>query len=271
MRIIVVDEEKFDLDNTLSLLEKISPAYEALGFLSPVEAMRYLERSPVDVVILDTQMKGANGVDFAFRFKEICPLLNIVFTARDSRYSYEAIRMHASGYLIKPIDEEDLSLELNNLRNPVKADEPNSGKPFVQTFGNFTVFDKNGGMPVNFARSKSKECLAYLIDRRGAEVTIKELSEVLWEEAPYSKRIMNYAEKIISDLKKSLAAAGIEGIISKKYNSIRVDTTKIDCDYYMALDGNAAAISTFTGEYMNQYSWAERTLGGLSHTGFSIR
>ena len=48
------------------------------------------------------------------------------------------------------------------------------GRLRVQCFGNFEVFF--GGLPLKFARSKTKELFAYLVNRRGAVCTVRELS-----------------------------------------------------------------------------------------------
>ncbi len=44
---------------------------------------------------------------------------------------------------------------------------------------------------------------------------------------------------------------------------LAIRTELLDCDYYRALAGDPAAKESFHGEYMEQYSWAEPTKGGL--------
>ena len=39
--------------------------------------------------------------------------------------------------------------------------------------------------------------------------------------------------------------------------------SKFSCDYYQFLDGETSAISSFVGEFMSQYSWAEITTASL--------
>ena len=63
-----------------------------------------------------------------------------------------------------------------NLRKPVKL----VNKLQINVFGNFEVyFDGN---PLKFKYTKSKELLAYLVDRRGALCTVSELMAVLFED-----------------------------------------------------------------------------------------
>ncbi|MBQ8247341.1 MAG: hypothetical protein IJZ42_09430 [Lachnospiraceae bacterium] len=132
----------------------------------------------------------------------------------------------------------------------------------VQTFGNFEVFYK--GKPVAFNRAKSKELLAYLIDRRGSTVTTSEASSVLWEDREYNNSRQRQFQTIVSDLFKSLKKYKCEHIICRKRNCLSVDVTAVECDFYALLAGDRNAFAQYNGEYMSNYSWAEMTAGYLS-------
>ena len=86
----------------------------------------------------------------------------------------KAFELHATGYLMKPVTAEDIRRELTFLYKDSGRDK----RVRVQTFGGFDVFVD--GKPLEFKRSKSKELLAYLIDRHGANVTTGELCAALW-------------------------------------------------------------------------------------------
>ena len=47
------------------------------------------------------------------------------------------------------------------------------------------------------------------------------------------------------------------------WNSIALDTEKVECDYYELMQGNVTREKEFLGEYMQNYSWAEETTGFL--------
>ena len=51
--------------------------------------------------------------------------------------------------------------------------------------------------------------------------------------------------------------AGIEDLLIDGYNKKGIDITKIQCDYYDALEGKRGALGTFKGDYLSCYSWAE--------------
>ena len=132
----------------------------------------------------------------------------------------------------------------------------------VQTFGNFEVFAD--GKPVIFEREKSKELLAYLVDRHGAAVTTEQIAALLWEDIPYDRKLKNRVTATIAALKSSLKAAGIEDILIKTWNHLSLDIAKIKCDAYDYEKWDAVAVNSFHGEYMLNYSWAEFTTGRYS-------
>ena len=136
-----------------------------------------------------------------------------------------------------------------------------SGRVMVQTFGNFQVFID--GEPVQFSRSKSKELFAFLIDRRGGGVTNAETAAILFEDKEYNRSVKNQVQTIISQLMEGLRKFGVEDIIVRQWNSLAVDTHKIQCDYFDFLEGRENDMLPFAGEYMINYSWAEYTNGYL--------
>lgn len=129
----------------------------------------------------------------------------------------------------------------------------------IQCFGNFEVFVDE--KPVTFPRKKSKELFAYLIDRRGSQVSMAEISSILWEDGEYNISRNNQIHSFLHDLVKTLDDLGEKDIIFKSRNAIAVDTSKFTCDAYDFINGDIMAINSYNGEYMYQYSWAEFSNG----------
>ena len=85
--------------------------------------------------------------------------------------------LHASGYVMKPVTSDKIKHEIDDLRYPIQSVTNNRVR--FQTFGNFEVFIDE--QPVKFQYSKTRELLAYLVDRNGALTTNNEISNILWE------------------------------------------------------------------------------------------
>lgn len=125
----------------------------------------------------------------------------------------------------------------------------------VKTFGNFTLIYEN--RVVRFSRSKSAELLGYLIYKKGSSVKTKELISVLYGEHADSARYGSSLRNLIVDIKHTLGELQIQNFFIAEYNNFRINPEVIKCDYYDFLEGDPAALKSFAGEFMSQYSWAE--------------
>ena len=209
-------------------------------------ALNENKKQKIDIAFLDIEMPGLNGIQLAKSLKGINPKINIVFVTAFNRFALDAMKIHASGFVTKPVNEETVFEEINGLRYPVELTP--TKKLQIKCFGNFEVF--HNGQPLKFTYSKSKELFAYLVDREGSAININELNAVLWEEDHTS-----YLRNLISDIQKTLAAIGASDVFIKRHNECYIDTTKVDCDAYEYKNNNPEAIRMYRGEYMYQYSW----------------
>ncbi len=258
---ISVDDQITVAQEMMKMMKEIDPEGEHSSYSDYENALEYVEKRLPDVAWLDIEMPGVSGLEMAKRIKEISPKTNIVFVTGHEKFAYQSFKLHASGFILKPFRKEDIERELENLRNPILKEDKKK-RMRVQCFGNFEVFDKNG-IPVSFQRTKSKELLAYLIDRRGALCSINDICNVFFEEEGDERSMKSRLRLFFSKLKQDLEKAGVGDVIVKEWNAYGIDTSKIDCDYYDYLKGDIIAINSFQGEYMSQYSWAEMTLGDL--------
>ena len=124
----------------------------------------------------------------------------------------------------------------------------------VKCFGEFEVLCK--GNPLKFKRSKTKEVLAIMIDRKGARLSSRTICAVLWPESLDDGKNINYLHQIFIDLKNSLKEVNALAVFNQCGYDYYLNVDKIDCDYYDYLEKGKP---DFKGEYMSQYSWAEET------------
>ena len=260
MHIIATDDEQSALNVLMRALKEAVPLASVHGFRSPIEALAFMKENKCEIAFLDIQMREMNGIILAKKLKEIYPKVNIVFVTGYSQYANEAFALHASGYVYKPVTADKVIIEMENLRNPVKWRETGI---YVNTFGKFEVIVN--GEKVSFGREKSKEMLAYLVDKQGKSATRKELASVLFEREDYSRTTQNYLSKIIKELVNGLEQVGAEKMLKRGLNSYSVDVNTFDCDLYdyEKEDATSEELNRFRGEYMEQYSWAEITLAKL--------
>ena len=260
MHVIAVDDEPLALGLlTRSILEAY-PTAQISQFQSGHEALAFLENNRCDVAFLDIHMRGIDGLTLAKKIKDLSPHCNLIFVTGYSEYATDALSMHASGYIIKPVSTEAVQAELEDLRHPVTL-LPDALLR-IRCFGNFEVFSVDGE-PIKFNRTKAKELFAYLVYRRGTSCSTRELAAVLFEDNTYSNKQMLYLQKIISSMMQTLKVYNAASINHKSYNAIALNDELVDCDYYRFLKMDVPSINTYTGEFMTQYSWAEFVAGYL--------
>ena len=255
MRIIAVDDEKIALDSLSSAIKAIVTEDEVVSFRYPEDALEYAKENFCDIAFLDIEMAGISGVELAEELKKYNSEINIVFCTGYGNYRDAAFELHASGYLMKPITPEKVKRELENLRRPIFE----KAKLKVQTFGNFEVYI--GGKPLAFKYRRTKELFAYLVDRVGAMCTVGEIIGILFEDESGRE---DYFQKLRRDLLSTLEEVGCASAIVHKRGMLGVVVSEIQCDYYDCLSGKKTFSSSYFGEYMSQYSFAEYTNAHLN-------
>ena len=252
MKVVCVDDAALIVEHTVSQCRELKHVEDVVGFTSGTEALEYLKEHPVDVALLDIDMPDMNGLTLAARIKEILPDCAVIFLTAYSEYALEAFSLHASGYLMKPVSKEKLEEEIAYAFSGRRS-LPTSHIT-VRTFGTFDILVD--GETVSFGRSKSKELLAYLIDRNGSSIKRADAFAVLWEDGVYDYSMQKQLDVIIRSLRSTLKEYGIADIFELKRSTMRIRPEMLDCDLYRFLSGDTDAVSTYRGEYMTQYSWA---------------
>ena len=250
MRIIAVDDERIALEALSSAIRAVVTEDEVISFRYPEDAIEYAKENLCDIAFLDIEMAGMSGVELADELIKYNSEINIVFCTGYGNYRDKAFELHASGYLMKPITPEKVKRELENLRRPIFEKK----RLKVQTFGNFEVY--LDGKPLAFKYRRTKELFAYLVDRVGAMCTVGEIIGILFEDEGGRE---DYFQKLRRDLISTLEEVGCESALVHKRGMLGVVITEIQCDYYDCLNKKKDFATSYFGEYMSQYSFAEYT------------
>jgi two-component SAPR family response regulator len=264
MYILALDDEQYALDSLVEQLNIVFPEAVIEEAARASSALAYAQEladrgEELSYAFLDIQLRGANGLEVAAKLKTLHPRVVLFFCTAHSEYAFDAFGLCAKGYLLKPIRAEEIERVLDEMVLSWRESPSLLPKDIrIQTFGNFGVFVDN--TLLTFEREKAKELMAYLVDRHGAPVTTAQIATVLWEDS-YDRKLKNKTTAIISSLRSTLKAAGIDSILIKTWNNLALDVSKIKCDAYDFEKGDLYAINSFRGEYMANYSWAEFTTG----------
>ena len=252
---IAVDDEVLMLGALTAAIEASADITRAASFSDCDEALDFVKANHVDIAFLDINMRGMGGLALAERILRARPDCKIVFCTGYEEYAIPAFKMHASGYLMKPISKEDVQGEIDNIKGIRRREKVLS----VKCFGNFEIYSKNEEK-LSFKRLRSKELFAFLVDRRGAGMTAKQICAQLFPDDMDDTKNAAYLRQLVLDLKNTLRAVGAESVLCHETPCYRIDTSLIKCDYLSYLETGKPE---FRGEYMTQYSWAEETCAML--------
>lgn len=254
VKYLVLDDEIIAAEYLAALICEADEKAEVVIANNPIQSLELAKQQQFHVCFIDIQMPGLNGIEFANKLKKFYPKTNFIFVTGYSDHMGEAFRLDASDYIMKPANVEQIRHALENLRyssqdNPVGEEER---RIQITCFGNFEILID--GKPVKFKFDKTKELLAYLVHRKGARCTSKEVIATLWEEGGHD----SYYRMLKKDLQDVLNQLGCGEIIYSERGQIGMSNLEcIRCDYFKWVENSVEGRKLYHGEYMAQYSWAE--------------
>ena len=257
MRILAVDDERLGLEILVETIKAVEPDAEVVSFRSPLKALEYAENNDFYIAFLDIMMPKMTGIELAQKIKIIKPKAYIVFATGFDEYMGAAFNIHANGYVQKPVTPEKVKAEIDAIKlisdSPDNKAKVSKGLRF-QCFGNFECFYDT--TPVHFKYDKTKEILAYIVSRRGALCTNAEIVLNVWDDDADHD---SYLRGIRKDMVDTFRELGIPEVLVVQRGKVGIDTSMVQCDFYDFLAGDAIAINSYHGEFMNQFSWSEIT------------
>ena len=258
MNTILVDDEIWTLDELADACAQIDEINIVGKFQYPTDSLEFSKDHVIELAFLDVEMPGINGLDLAQELRRLYPMMIVIFISAHDEYMSDAFDMDADYYVKKPYRTDKIQQVLSRTLLLARRLEK---KIFIKTFGNFDVFVD--GKVVHFSSAKSKELLAYLVDRKGSMVTSAEGFSILWEDEKYTHENASKYRKVTLRLKEDLIKNGIENIVQILPRGRALNVDAVECDYFQFLKGTESVRNSFNGEYMTNYSWGEFTLGAL--------
>ncbi len=122
MTALLVDDEQLAREE-LGFLLRSFPEVEVVGEAADgPEAIREIDALEPDIVFLDVQMPGLNGLDVV---REMLaaerPLPHIIFATAFDHYAVEAFEVNAADYLLKPVEKDRLGRSLQRASDLVRV------------------------------------------------------------------------------------------------------------------------------------------------------
>ena len=131
---ILVDDEKLASEELAYQLKEFSDIEILATASNGLEAVKLIQSMEPDLVFLDVQMPGLDGMGVIRKLRELdVPLPYFVMATAYDQYAVEAFRWEALDYLLKPVDKERLTVAVERARKAVsdraKAEQPEPALP----------------------------------------------------------------------------------------------------------------------------------------------
>lgn len=110
MNCIIVDDEPLAREGMVDLVKTRDDLLLKGTFNNAMKAEEFLKNNRVDLIFLDIEMPGVNGLEFA---KSVPEETLIVFTTAYQEYAFESYTVDAVDYLLKPILQEHFQRAVN--------------------------------------------------------------------------------------------------------------------------------------------------------------
>ncbi len=114
IRAIAIDDEPLALHVISHFCEQIDFISLEKTFTKQNEAVKHLNKYPVDLIFLDIQMPNKNGIDF---YKLLESDVMVIFTTAHSEFAVEGFNVNATDYLLKPFSFERFETAVQKARN----------------------------------------------------------------------------------------------------------------------------------------------------------
>ncbi|MBW1657310.1 LytR/AlgR family response regulator transcription factor [Flavobacterium quisquiliarum] len=136
---IIVDDDEIDRLMVVSYAKKF-PVLDILGvFESAEEAVTFLEKQKVDILFLDIDMPGLNGIEFRKQALEV-PVC--VFITAHPEHAVESFQIETLDFIVKPLKLDRFTQTINRIEEFMEIKLKAS--LFEASIGGDTIYIKEG-------------------------------------------------------------------------------------------------------------------------------
>ncbi|ACY53537.1 response regulator transcription factor [Vibrio antiquarius] len=198
-RVLIVDDD-------VPLCELLEAVLQEEGYIvSSVHcgesALQYMEKTPVDLVLLDVMLPNLNGMQVARRICQRFATPILMLTAlNDENSMLDGYQAGADQYIGKPFNVAELLMRIKAILRRVGLERQRQTMcSTVQT-----ISDQLNSLPLT---STEAELLSYLVKNQGVVISKAELqTEVLKKElSPFDRNL----DMHISNIRRKLVEAGL--------------------------------------------------------------
>jgi DNA-binding NarL/FixJ family response regulator len=212
VRLVLVDDHEMVIEGLKAMLAGFGNKVRVVGQAVGVErAVNVVDSLDPDVVLCDVRMQGSSGLDLCLALRQRNPDRKVVMLSvyDDEQYLFQALRVGASGYLLKSISSDDLVRQLELVRSGESALDPGLAARAVDTASRLQRDEFWPGARQGLTQRES-EILSYMVTGLSNRGIANKL--VIGDETVKSHLRSIYRKLCVSDRTSAVATALREGI-----------------------------------------------------------
>ncbi|WP_422749413.1 response regulator [Mycobacterium sp. WMMD1722] len=136
VRIVLVDDHEMVIEGLKAMLSTFDDRVAVVGQAVGAErALGVVESLRPDIVLCDVRMQGSSGLDLCLELRRRDPEQKVVMLSvyDDEQYLFQALRVGASGYLLKSISSDELVRQIEFAHSGEMAIDPKMAARAVDT------------------------------------------------------------------------------------------------------------------------------------------
>ncbi len=203
--VLLVDDEALGLEGLIKLVPWEDLGLQVIGAVySGFEALKVIEGHHVDLLVSDIKMPIMSGLTLFDEAKKKLPCLKSVFISgyQDFEYAQEAIRMKASGYVLKPVDDGELIEVIQNVVRQIE--EERASHQMKKIYNQSIPYLENQVISELLEGSFNESTITTLLDRCNIHWKHKSLSVAVVEidnlQLKLSKYLPQERKEILSNI-----------------------------------------------------------------------
>jgi DNA-binding NarL/FixJ family response regulator len=212
VRLVLVDDHEMVIEGLKAMLAGFSSKVRVVGQAVGVErAVSVVDSLDPDVVLCDIRMQDSSGLDLCLTLRQRNPDRKVVMLSvyDDEQYLFQALRVGASGYLLKSISSDELVRQLELVRTGESAIDPGLAARAVDTASRLRRDEFWPGARQGLTQRES-EILSYMVTGLSNRGIANKL--VIGDETVKSHLRSIYRKLGVSDRTSAVATALREGI-----------------------------------------------------------
>ncbi len=212
LRLVLVDDHEMVIEGLKAMLTTFGDRVQVVGqAIGAEQAVLVVQELQPDIVLCDVRMQGSSGLDLCVTLRERDPDRKVVMLSvyDDEQYLFQALRVGASGYLLKSISSDELVRQLEFAHRGQTAIDPTMAARAADTAARLQRDEFWPGVRQGLTQRES-EILSYVVSGLSNRGIANKL--VIGDETVKTHLSSIYRKLGVSDRTGAVATALREGI-----------------------------------------------------------